>query len=200
MTNNKLFKERISDNLYADVLDYFKKLHNEKISIENLDETINKKAKIQKVGFVASGTVGLVTIGMAILNYTDVYKLSQDVMTVASFSCLAMSYVSTRIHNGIESLREEFRNRLTNSGPLQSIGEFYKFEEKLVSDLNLAGIPVKLQAITDYEEYQTIRDLWKTSQNVDTDLRVKTAEYVKNMMSEYAKPEALKPPKPLRPY
>lgn len=200
MKNNKLFKDKISESLYDNVFDFFKKLHHEKKETEELDHTIKTKAKIHNVIGAVAGTVGLVTIGMAISQNYELYTISPDIIKTGGYASLAMSFIYTGMHRSIETLREEFRSRLT-TGPLQDMGTFSKFEEKLVMDLNKAGIQVYSQHISDYDEFKEMRDLWKTSKTPEADLKVKTAEYVKKMMEEYTSPEATsRPPLKIKPY
>lgn len=189
MENTQIFKDRISESLYRDVFDFFKKLHQEKKGTEDLDHTIKTKTKIHNVIGVVAGTVGLVTIGMAISQNYDLYTISTDIIKTGGYASLAMSFIYTGMHRSIETLREDFRSRLT-TGPLQDMGTFSKFEEKLVMDLNKAGIQVYPQHISDYEEFKEMRELWKTSKTPEADLKLKTAEYVKKMMEEYTSPEA----------
>lgn len=197
MENTKLFKAKISENLYNDVINHFNKLHNEQQKIENINTTAKQKDKIHKSVMIVGGTVGLLTIGMAISNNFELYKINQDLMTFSALSSLVIGAVSQKIHKSVELLREDYRKRLTS--PMTYMKDFYQFEEKLVAALNKAGFPVYLQGVTDYQDFREMRDLWKTSKDLDADLRSKTTEYVKHMMEEYDKPEATKPIK-LKPY
>lgn len=197
MENNKLFKENISENLYNDVLEHFQKMHVKHQAIQDLDNTVQKKAKVHKAVMYTGGLAGLVTIGAAIANGLELTTVSQSVLSLSAAGSFAIGVVSTKMHKAIESLREDYRNRLT--GPMTDLGTFYRFEEKLVMDLNKAGIPVYLQGVTDYKDFKEMQDLWKTSKNPDEDLKAKTAEYVKNMIEEYSQPEAQKPIK-FKPY
>ena len=197
MENTKLFKEKISENLYNDVIKHFNKLHNEQQKIENINTTVKQKDKIHKSVMVVGGTVGLLTIGMAISNNFELYKINQDLMTFGALSSLAIGVVSQKIHKSVEILRQDYRKRLTS--PMTYMKDFYQFEEKLVADLNKAGFPVHIQGVTDYQDFSEMRDLWKTSKDLDADLRNKTTEFVKHMMGEYDKTEANKPVR-LKPY
>lgn len=197
MENNKLFKENISENLYNDVLDHFQKMHVKHQAIQDLDNTVQKKAKVHKAVMYTGGLAGLVTIGAAIANGLELATVSQGVLNLGAVGSVAIGAISTKMHKAIESLREDYRNRLT--GPMTDLGTFYRFEEKLVMDLNKEGIPVYLQGVTDYKDFKEMQDLWKTSKNPDEDLKAKTAEYVKNMIEEYSQPEAKKPIK-FKPY
>jgi NADPH-dependent 7-cyano-7-deazaguanine reductase QueF-like protein len=184
---NNLFKEKISENLYKDVLGYFKNLHDEKRSVETLKKKIKDRTKLH-IGFgVLSGSVGLVTIGMAISNNYEIYKVSAETLHIAGVASLAMATISTNIYKGITALRREYLDSF-NKGPLQDLETYSQFEKKLVMDLNAAGVPVEYRHVSDYMEFAEMRDLWETSKNVDDELKQKTETYVKRLLEEYKEP------------
>jgi NADPH-dependent 7-cyano-7-deazaguanine reductase QueF-like protein len=184
---NNLFKEKISENLYKDVLGYFKNLHDEKRSVETLKKKIKDRTKLH-IGFgVLSGSVGLVTIGMAISNNYEIYKVSAETLHIAGVASLAMATISTNIYKGINALRREYLDSF-NKGPLQDLETYSQFEKKLVMDLNAAGVPVEYRHVSDYMEFAEMRDLWETSKNVDVELKQKTETYVKRLLEEYKEP------------
>jgi NADPH-dependent 7-cyano-7-deazaguanine reductase QueF-like protein len=184
---NNLFKEKISENLYKDVLGYFKNLHDEKRSVETLKKKIKDRTNLH-LGFgVLSGSVGLVTIGMAISNNYELYKVSAETLHIAGIASLAMATISTNIYKGITALRREYLESF-NKGPLQDLETYSQFEKKLVMDLNAAGVPVEYRHVSDYMEFAEMRDLWETSKNVDDELKQKTETYVKRLLEEYKEP------------
>jgi len=200
MENNKLFKESISNNLYNDVLDHFKKIHNEQQAIQEIDTIVSKKAKIHKAVMYTGGALGLVTIGAAIANGFELCVINQGAIHLGAVGSLAIGAISSKMHRAIESLREDYRKRLADPISMTYVGKFYRFEEKLVADLNKEGVHVSLQGITDYNDFREMKDLWKSSNNPEADLKEKTAAYVKTMMEEYERPEALKVNRKIKPY
>jgi hypothetical protein len=184
---NNLFKETISENLYKDVLGYFKNLHDEKRSVETLKKKIKDRTKLHMGFGIVSGSVGLVTIGMAISNNYEIYKVSAETLHIAGFACLAMATISTNIYKGINALRREYLDSF-NKGPLQDLETYSQFEKRLVMDLNAAGVPVEYRHVSDYMEFAEMRDLWETSKNVDDELKKKTETYVKRLLEEYKEP------------
>ena len=187
MEKNNLFKEKISENLYKDVLGYFKNLHDEKRSVETLKKKIKDRTNLHMGFGVLSGSVGLVTIGMAISNNYEIYKVSAETLHIAGVASLAMATISTNIYKGITALRREYLDSF-NKSPLQDLETYSQFEKKLVMDLNDAGVPVEYRHVSDYMEFAEMRDLWETSKNVDDELKQKTETYVKRLLEEYKEP------------
>lgn len=188
MENTTLFKEKISENLYKDVLGYFKNLHEEKRAVETIKNKIKNRTKIYNGIAVVSGTVGLVTIGMAIANKYELYTLSTEVLRNAGIASLAMVTLSTKVYKGINALRKEFLTML-DKGPMQDLTIYSQFEKNLVRDLNAAGVPVEYKHVSEYRDFAEMRDLWETSKNVDVDLKQKTETYVKKLLEEYKEPQ-----------
>lgn len=187
MEKNNLFKETISENLYKDVLGYFKNLHDEKRAVETLKKKIKDRSKLHMGFGVLSGSVGLVTIGMAISNNYEIYKVSAETLHIAGVASLAMATISTNIYKGITALRREYLDSF-NKGPLQDLDTYSQFEKRLVMDLNAAGVAVEYRHVSDYMEFAEMRDLWETSKNVDDELKQKTETYVKRLLEEYKEP------------
>lgn len=201
MENNKAFKENISDKLYNDLFNFINEIHGEKNLVESQEKTIKNKSKIYNKVSILSGTVGLITIGMVISNNYDIYKTSQNIINFAGVGCLAMAGINANLHKGIEKLRVEYRNMLYKTSTLQDFGKYYQFEEKLVKELNMAGIKTEIKNLSSYEDFREMRDLWKTSKNVEADLRAKTVDYVDKMVKEYTKPEVVnKSSRKIKPY
>lgn len=187
MEKNNLFKETISENLYKDVLGYFKNLHDEKRAVETLKKKIKDRSKLHMGFGILSGSVGLVTIGMAISNNYEIYKVSAETLHIAGVASLAMATISTNIYKGITALRREYLDSF-NKSPLQDLDTYSQFEKRLVMDLNAAGVPVEYRHVSDYMEFAEMRDLWETSKNVDDELKQKTETYVKRLLEEYKEP------------
>lgn len=187
-----IFKQQISNQLYNDILTVYGDMNDTSFHKNKIENEINKKEKYQKVAMIASGSLGLLSVGMMALNYFDNHQFSQE--AIRSSAAVAIAFVS------INTTLASTLNRLRSSRNLQHFDKkssqlnYDEFERRLIKDLKSYGIQAKYKEVITQQDHNDLSDTWKTSDKQDliTDLRNKTTNYVKLLIDTYVEPELMK--------
>lgn len=187
-----IFKQQISNQLYNDILIVYGDINDTSFHKNKIENEINKKEKYQKIAMIASGSLGLLSVGMMALNYFDNHQFSQEAIRSSAAATIAFVSINTTLASTLNRLRSSRNPQRfeTKSSQLN----YDEFERRLIKDLKSYGIQAKYKEVITQQDHNDLSDTWKTSDKQDLiqDLRDKTTNYVKLLIETYVEPELMK--------
>ncbi len=185
MKKNKLFKAHISDMMKIDVRHFYSIMHEKEKQKKEIQEEISKNSKYHKGCVILAGGIGLLTIGMAITNNYDVYKIDKDIIHASFVTTLFAGAISSKIYKHLNELINQHFKMLKD--PISYKHE--QFEKKLVEYLNEQGHPTEYQYISTIDDYFELKNISKNSENYEKELHQKTTKYVEKIINAYIEPD-----------
>lgn len=188
LQNNKLFNEKVSDKLYKNLVSFFSEMHEQRRHAIKTEKNMNKASNFSKLSALTGVGITLGTVAMAIYNNpaspSEVFKASSDILTYGGISAVVALALSINLHTQSQRLHEEYLDY--NDRPrMHDVLKFIGFEKQLVEDLKNIGIDVEYKNIGKKEHYDNLSNIDVLQTNSDAELKVKTKEFVKNLVEEY---------------
>lgn len=185
---DKIFKQHISNELYRNILITYEHTNRNLLDKYNINKEINKKETYQKIAMIASGSLGLLSIGMMALNHFDIYEFSQEAIRSSAITSVAFVSMNATLSSSLNRLKGSLNGYFINRN-LSDL-EYDKFEKKLVNDLKSYGIQVQYKEIIKLEDHYDLKSTWEKSDknNLSENMAIKTAEYVKKLVENYIDP------------
>lgn len=183
-----IFKEHISKDLYRDILITYENMNHNLLSKDEIHKEINKKEKYQKIAMIASGSLGLLSVGMMALNHFDIYEFTQESIRSSAITSVAFVSMNATLSSSLNRLKGSLNGYFINRH-LSDL-EYDRFEKKLVNDLKSYGIQVQYKEVIKLEDHYDLKSTWEQSDktNLSENIASKTAEYVKKLVENYIDP------------